>query len=134
MIEARPPGLSNGSCHLGRRFAGWCQPLVIPAAALLPAAVLVACGGQRQVTFALGSAHVDVPYCNSQKLDQYIPEGPTAAPLALAIFVHGGGMTAGDKSYLDPVLLERWPLSGRPSRASTTDSRRSSSSRHSSRM
>ena len=57
------------------------------------------------VTFTLGTAYRDVTYCNSQTLDVYVPSSAATRPLPLAIFVHGGGLTGGDKGYLKPTFL-----------------------------
>ncbi len=57
------------------------------------------------VQFTLGTANRDVTYCNSQTMDLYIPTVTPARPLPVAIFVHGGGMSSGDKSDLKPVFL-----------------------------
>lgn len=64
------------------------------------------------VAFALGTADRDVTYCNAQSLDLYIPEVAAARPLPIAIFVHGGGMTAGDKTNINPVLLDALASAG----------------------
>jgi len=56
-------------------------------------------------TFALRTAYRDVTYCNSQRLDVYVPSGAASRPLPLAIFVHGGGMQQGDKTDLSPTFL-----------------------------
>jgi acetyl esterase/lipase len=58
------------------------------------------------VAFALGAADRDVTYCDSQTLDLYIPAAASRRPLPLAVYVHGGGMTAGDKTNLSPTFLE----------------------------
>jgi acetyl esterase/lipase len=55
--------------------------------------------------FTLGTAYRDVTYCNSQTLDVYVPGSAATGPLPLAIFVHGGGLTGGDKAYLNPTFL-----------------------------
>ena len=65
-----------------------------------------------QVPFELGTAHRDLTYCNTQKLDLYVPRGAVARPLPIAMYVHGGGMTAGDKSDLSPIFLEALASSG----------------------
>jgi len=39
-------------------------------------------------------------------LDLYIPQAAVFRPLPIAIYVHGGGMTSGDKSDLNPVFLD----------------------------
>ena len=43
-------------------------------------------------------------YCNGQEFDLYVPHAAVARPLPVAIYVHGGGMTAGDKSDLNPIF------------------------------
>ena len=65
-----------------------------------------------QVAFKLGTAYRDLTYCNSQKLDLYVPRAAVARPLPIAIYVHGGGMTAGDKSDIDPVFLNTLASAG----------------------
>jgi acetyl esterase/lipase len=64
------------------------------------------------VGFTLGAAHRNLTYCNSQTLDLYIPDGAAVRPLPLAIFVHGGGMTAGDKANINPVFLNALAAAG----------------------
>jgi len=66
----------------------------------------------RNVAFALGTVDRNMTYCNSQKLDLYIPHAVATRPLPLAIYVHGGGMTAGDKSDINPVLLNALASAG----------------------
>ena len=73
---------------------------------------LIASNAPPTVTFTLGTAHRDVTYCNSQTLDIYIPEAAAVRPLPLAIFVHGGGMTAGDKANINPVFLDALASAG----------------------
>lgn len=63
------------------------------------------------VTFNLGTAYRDLNYCGSQTLDLYVPSR-AAHPLPLAVFVHGGGMTAGDKTNVNPTLLTTLAASG----------------------
>jgi acetyl esterase/lipase len=62
--------------------------------------------------FTLGTAYRDVTYCNSQTLDVYVPRSAATRPLPLAIFVHGGGLTAGDKAYLNPTFLNALARAG----------------------
>jgi acetyl esterase/lipase len=62
--------------------------------------------------FTLGTAYRDVTYCNSQTLDVYVPSTAPARPLPLAIFVHGGGLTGGDKAYLNPTFLSALARAG----------------------
>ena len=57
------------------------------------------------VTFTLGTAYRDVIYSNSQTLDLYVPSAAASHPLPLAVFVHGGGLTAGDKADINPTFL-----------------------------
>ena len=62
--------------------------------------------------FTLGTAHRNLTYCNSQNLDLYIPRGAVTSPLPVAMYVHGGGMTAGDKADLSPVFLDALASAG----------------------
>jgi acetyl esterase/lipase len=64
---------------------------------------MVASNAPPTVSFTLGTAYRDVTYCNSQTLDVFVPTGATR-PLPLAIFVHGAGLIAGDKGYLNPTF------------------------------
>jgi acetyl esterase/lipase len=64
-----------------------------------------------RVAFPLGTAHRDLTYCHSQTLDLYVPRA-AARPLPVAVYVHGGGMTAGDKSDLNPVFLDALASAG----------------------
>lgn len=64
------------------------------------------------VTFNFGTAYRNVTYCNSQTLDVYVPRNAASRPLPLAIFVHGGGLTAGDKAYLNPTFLNALARAG----------------------
>ena len=82
-------------------------------AALLLAGLVAGCSSAApNVPFTLGVAHRNLTYCNSQKLDLYIPRAAVSRPLPLAIYVHGGGMTAGDKSNLNPVFLNALASAG----------------------
>jgi acetyl esterase/lipase len=84
-------------------------------AAALPVALLMAgCGSTPsvRVPFSLGTADLNLTYCNSQRLDLYIPRAAVTRPLPVAMYVHGGGMTAGDKSNLDPVFLNALASAG----------------------
>ena len=45
-------------------------------------------------------------------MDIYIPNVAVTHPLPLAIFVHGGGLTAGDKSDINPVFLNALASAG----------------------
>jgi acetyl esterase/lipase len=62
--------------------------------------------------FTLGTAYRDVTYCNSQTLDVYVPSSAAGRRLPLAIFIHGGGLTAGDKAYLNPTFLNALARAG----------------------
>ena len=64
------------------------------------------------VIFTLGTADRDVTYCNSQTMDIYIPNSAVTHPLPVAIFVHGGGLTSGDKSDINPVFLNALASAG----------------------
>jgi acetyl esterase/lipase len=65
----------------------------------------VVSSGMPRVEFSLGTAYRDVNYCGSQTLDIYVPAQTARQPLPLVVFVHGGGMTAGDKDNINPLLL-----------------------------
>ncbi|MFI5035856.1 MAG: alpha/beta hydrolase fold domain-containing protein [Acidimicrobiales bacterium] len=91
--------------------------LLVPVAGLLAvgmvaAGLFVGCNSSSSVSFTLGVAHRDLTYCNSQTLDLYIPRVDAKRPLPLAIYVHGGGMTSGDKSNLNPVFLDALASAG----------------------
>jgi acetyl esterase/lipase len=73
---------------------------------------VVASNAPPAVTFTLGTAYRDVTYCNSQTLDVYVPGSAAARPLPLAVFVHGGGLTAGDKADLGPTFLNALARAG----------------------
>ena len=45
-------------------------------------------------------------------MDIYVPSVTTAQPLPLAIYVHGGGLTSGDKSNINPVFLNALASAG----------------------
>jgi len=64
------------------------------------------------VVFTLGTAYRDVTYGNSQTMDIYIPSQTVTHPLPLAIYVHGGGLTSGDKSDINPVFLNALASAG----------------------
>ncbi len=64
------------------------------------------------VAFSLGTAERDVAYCNSETLDLYIPRASARHPLPLALFVHGGGMTSGDKTNISPAFLNALASAG----------------------
>ena len=73
---------------------------------------MVASNGSPTVTFTLGTAYRNLTYCNSQTLDVFVPSKAATRPLPLAIFVHGAGLTAGDKGYLNPTFLNALARAG----------------------
>jgi len=87
-------------------------PAVLAAASIILIALcavfaiegVVASNAPHDVIFTLGTVQRNVNYCNSQTLDIYTPRASTRA-LPLAIFVHGGGMSAGDKSDINAIFL-----------------------------
>jgi acetyl esterase/lipase len=86
---------------------------VLLPAGLLLAALMAGCGtAPRNVLFPLGTADRNLTYCSSQTLDLYIPRAAVTRPLPIAMYVHGGGMTAGDKSDLNPVFLDALASAG----------------------
>ena len=58
------------------------------------------------VPFPQGTVQRNLTYCNSQQLDLYLPRTAPVRPRPVAMYVHGGGMTSGDKSDLDPIFLD----------------------------
>ncbi len=64
------------------------------------------------VVFTLGTVERDVTYGNSQTLDLYMPSAAVTRPLPLAIFVHGGGLTSGDKRNINPAFLNALASAG----------------------
>jgi len=70
------------------------------------------CATSPNLSFTLGTAHRDLTYCNAQTLDLYIPHVPATRLLPVAMYVHGGGMTAGAKSDLNPVFLDALASAG----------------------
>ena len=80
---------------------------------LLLAALMAGCGtAPRNVSFPLGTADRNLAFCNSQTLDLYVPRAAVTSPLPTAMYVHGGGITAGDKSDLNPVILDALASAG----------------------
>jgi acetyl esterase/lipase len=73
---------------------------------------VIASSAAPAVTFTLGTTYRDVTYCNSQTLDVYVPGSAATRPLPLAVFVHGAGLTAGDKGYLNPTFLNALARAG----------------------
>src|SRR5271165_2056642 len=86
--------------------------LLLPAAGLMLAGLMAGCTAPSTVAFTLGTAHRNLTYCNSQMLDLFVPHAAVTRPLPLAIYVHGGGMTAGDKSDLNPLFLDALASAG----------------------
>ena len=66
----------------------------------------------QNVAFALGTANRDVTYCNSETLDIYVPSTTAAHALPLVIYVHGGGLSTGDKSDINPLFLNALASAG----------------------
>ena len=64
------------------------------------------------VSFSLGTAYRGLPYCNSQTLDLFVPSNAAKHPLPVAVFVHGAGLVAGDKGYLNPTFLNALATAG----------------------
>ena len=75
---------------------------------------VIASNAPRLIEFTLGVAYRDIPYCNSQTLDVYVPTVPADRVHPLAIFVHGGGWTGGDKTDLPqlPIFLNALASAG----------------------
>jgi len=73
---------------------------------------VIASNAPPTVVFTLGAAHRDITYCNSQTLDIYIPDDAVTHPLPLALYVHGGGMTSGDKADINPVFVNALATAG----------------------
>jgi acetyl esterase/lipase len=91
---------------------GMIRRLLLPAVGLLLAALIGGCSTTPSaVPFTLGAAHRNLTYCNSQALDLYIRAGLTRA-VPVAMYVHGGGMTSGDKSDISPIFLETLASAG----------------------
>jgi acetyl esterase/lipase len=64
------------------------------------------------VPSTLGTAHRNLTYCNAQELGLYVPRAAATHPLPIAMYVHGGGMTAGDKSDVNPAFLDTLASAG----------------------
>ena len=80
---------------------------VLVVAGLLLVGLTSGCASRHPVeAFPIGAVHRDLTYCNSQRLDLYIPRKPADVRLPVAMYVHGGGMTSGDKSNLNPIFLD----------------------------
>jgi len=73
---------------------------------------VLASNANTTVQFTLGTAYRDVTYSNSQTMDIYIPSVSVMHPLPLVIFVHGGGLTSGDKSDISPIFLNAFASAG----------------------
>jgi acetyl esterase/lipase len=110
------------------RYRKMAQPLKlgkskIPAVICLAAIILICLysgyiingvlsSKQPNIPFTLGKVDRDIVYYNSQTLDLYIPNATGAQPLPLVVYVHGGGMTSGDKSDLNPIFLNAFSSAG----------------------
>jgi acetyl esterase/lipase len=64
------------------------------------------------IPFTLGTADRNLTYCNSQQLDLYIPRAARGHPAPIAVYIHGGGLSEGDKSNLNPVFLDNLASAG----------------------
>jgi acetyl esterase/lipase len=73
---------------------------------------VIASNAPPTIVFTLGTAYWDVTYCNSQTMDIYVPGGAVTRALPLAIFVHGGGLTSGDKADISPMFLNALASAG----------------------
>ena len=83
------------------------------AAGLLAAGLLAGCNSAPvKGAFALGTVYPNLTYCNSQRMDLYIPRVAVSHLIPIAIYVHGGGMTGGDKSNLNPIFLDALASAG----------------------
>jgi acetyl esterase/lipase len=80
--------------------------LIVPALIAGPAVT------GADVPFPLGTAHRNLTFCNAQQLDLYVPRSAPSRPLPVVMYVHGGGMTSGDKSDLSPVFLRALASAG----------------------
>jgi acetyl esterase/lipase len=74
--------------------------------------IVIASNAPPTVVFTLGTSHLDVTYCNSQTMDIYIPSTAVTRPLPLAVYVHGGGLTSGDKADINPAFLNTLASAG----------------------
>ena len=75
-------------------------------AGLLLTGLIAGCStAPHQVPFTRGTADRNLTYCDSQRLDLFIPRVALSRPLPIAMYVHGGGMTGGDKTDINPVFL-----------------------------
>ena len=86
--------------------------VLLPAGLLLAGLIAGCSTAPGNVPFPLGTADQNLIYCNSQKLDLYIPRAAVTRPFPIAMYVHGGGMTAGDKSDLKPIVLDTLASAG----------------------
>ena len=86
--------------------------MVLPAGLLLAGLIAGCSTAPHKVPFTLGTADRNLTYCNAQSLDLYIPRETASRPLPIAMYIHGGGMTAGDKSDLNPVFLDALASAG----------------------
>jgi acetyl esterase/lipase len=73
---------------------------------------VIASNAPPTVVFTLGTSYRDMTYCNSQIMDLYIPSAAVSHPRPLAIYVHGGGMTTGDKADINNLFLDALASAG----------------------
>jgi acetyl esterase/lipase len=81
-------------------------PVLLATPAILVIVLSTACSSTNvspNLGTAQGSVRQDVTYCNSETLDFYAPSTVVTRPVPLAIFVHGGGMTGGDKGDINSM-------------------------------
>ncbi len=65
------------------------------------------------VQFTLGTVHRDVPYCNLQTMDIFIPIEPSGRLLPVVLYAHGSfQLSTGDKSDINPVFLNALARAG----------------------
>jgi len=74
--------------------------------------MVIASNAPPTVAFTLGTAYRGVTYCNFQAMDIYVPSSAVVRPLPIAIYVHGGGLTSGDKADINPVFLNALASAG----------------------
>ena len=83
------------------------------AAGLLMAGLLAGCNSAPpKGAFTLGTVRQNLTYCNSQRMDLYIPRVAVTRLLPFVIYVHGGGMTGGDKSNLNSIFRDALASAG----------------------
>ena len=88
------------------------QRLILAIGLAITVLMSVSITAAADLPFSLGTAHRNLTYCNSQQLDLYIPRTAPTRPVPIALYVHGGGFTAGDKSDLNPTFLDALASAG----------------------